>query len=149
VTDLPTVENEPVGNMRPICLWNDFQELRFGFCRCGRVHEPESVRNAKNVGVNGNGTLVIGGCQNHICGFAADAGKCEQLLHRVRHAPMKALDKRAGSASDVFCFDAEESATSNIPFERSQRRLRHGLRRRKRFEKRGRHHVDARIGALR
>ena len=62
---------------------------------------------------------------------------------------MKALDKRAGSASDVFCFDAEESATSNIPFERSQRRLRHGLWRRKRFEKCGRHHVDARIGALR
>ena len=81
--------------------------------------------------------------------LASDARQIKQSLHRVRHSAAVSLDDRAAGCHEVLRLSGEEPARLDVRFDVGRFGGSHRLGGRIALEKGRRHHIDARVGALR
>ena len=94
-----------------------FRQSFFDFERRLALGETGSIRDAKNMCIDGNGGFTESRIKDHVGGFSANSGESLKIVTRVRYFAVMLFNEHAAGLNDVFGFAVEES---NGPYVRLQ-----------------------------
>ncbi len=92
----------------PVLAGEHEAESGLGLLGSFRAHHPESIRNAMDVGVDGDPRDVVPEHQHAVGGLWADPRERHELLQRAGHLPRVAGEELAGARPDQPCLGVVE-----------------------------------------
>jgi len=134
----------------PGVLRDLFDEVFLDFDRVGVFGQPEAFAQARDVGIDDDTRFdAVGVPKDDVGGFTSDAGEVGEGVEIYRNFAIMFPDEGFRGGNEVLGLVAEEAGGADEVFDilllcggkRSGVRVF--------FEERGRHHVDAHVGALR
>ena len=87
------------------------------------------VRDAEDVGVDGNRGLAEGGVEHHIGRLAADAGELHQFIPAIGNLAAVVIDKNLRERDHVLGLGIEQADGLDVVFEAFLAQFQHRLRR--------------------
>ena len=144
------VPDEEVAPEGPGVLRDLFDEVFFDFDRVFLLGQTEALAQAGDVGVDDDaGFDAVGVAEDDIGGFASDAGEVSEVVEILRNFTVMFPHEGFRGGDEILGFVAEETGGADEVFDVFLFGGSECFGVRVFFEKGGRHHVDAHVGALR
>ena len=129
---------------------DDFHQILFDFDRVGVLGQSEAFAQAGDVGVDDDtGFDAVGVAEDDIGGFASDAGEVSEGFEISRNFTVMFPHEGLRGGDEILGLVAEETCGADDVFDVFLFGGSECFGVRVFFEKGGRHHVDAHVGALR
>ena len=120
-------------------------KILFHLQRDCAFRETKSAGNANAVCIGNDSGLFINVAHNKIRCFSSDAGQLCKLFNGIRNHAVIFIPQDMAHFINIFCFRFVQATGTNQFFNLLNRTFAEGLQSGKAFEKRRRHHIDARI----
>lgn len=104
-------------------------QARFDLVRIFARGETCSVRNPKDVRIDGNSGLPKGFVQNDVCSLAADARQAHELVTRLRDFAAKLINDHLAERDDILGLVAPKPDGFDVTFDAFKAERQHLLRR--------------------
>jgi len=146
---LPAMKNHAMTEHDPFFFGNEGHQILFHFFRDSVLGQTKAAAKAAHVRIHRDSRNVIGIAEDYVGRLATDAGKLDQLFHRIGNLAAVLLDDLAAAGNDVFRLIAEKPRGRDRLFEVSW--IGAAIVRRGWIgpKQRGGNHVHARIRTLR
>ena len=149
VADTPPVEDDPMREVRPLLAFDELAHSMLDLHRVGLLRPSPAPDETAEMGVDGDPGNPERVAEHHIRGLTAETGQRDKFLQGARHLAVETFDERLPQPDDRVRLVPVEARRPDHLLEFGAVGLRVGAGRGITGEERGRHLVDADVGALR
>ena len=148
-TGFTAMENQRIGNRRPLVAGDLLHQLLFDFLCAGRLRKPQAAADPQYMRIHRDGRLREGVTKHHVGGFSPDPGQYGKRLDVVGDLAVKIRNQLAATVDHRLCLVLVEARRFYCVFKAVQVGLRIGSGRAILPEQCPGNLVDPRVRALR
>ena len=117
-TAAATVPDQQMGKEGPFLLGNDFDQGLLHFHGIRLACEAHAARQTAHMGIDHDSFRQVEGvAENHVGGFASDAGEFVEMFHCFGHLSAVVSDQAGGTAADRFGLGSKKAGGADEPFQ--------------------------------